>query len=279
MGEVEPGPAGPLEPPEPPGAPASRRPGGIRVLKVRRAGGRAGQVAPVSRGFLPSQGPRLSAGAGLACCQSVSHSASPAGFVARPPPRPRRPALGRPPAAPTPAAPLAVPTSPAGRPASLGRPQPRRPTHTHTRAGLRVRRRDPRTPEDSSRARPAGARGDPIGPLGLHPARSPPALRPPAPPAAPRRRPARQRHPGPAPPRPAPPAAGRIPGGAQARGIAGRVRAGGGAGPFPGHSCRRGASAVRRRASASSPAPGTLAGVGVQGGYATGSERAFGGQE
>ncbi|CAO2609918.1 PH domain leucine-rich repeat-containing protein phosphatase 2 [Lemmus lemmus] len=33
MGEVEPGPAGPLEPPEPPEAAASRRPGGIRVLK------------------------------------------------------------------------------------------------------------------------------------------------------------------------------------------------------------------------------------------------------
>ncbi|XP_055001386.1 PH domain leucine-rich repeat-containing protein phosphatase 2 [Sorex araneus] len=42
MGEVEPGPAGPLEPPEPPGAPASRRPGGIRVLKrnMKRNGSR-----------------------------------------------------------------------------------------------------------------------------------------------------------------------------------------------------------------------------------------------
>ncbi|XP_007991908.3 PH domain leucine-rich repeat-containing protein phosphatase 2 isoform X2 [Chlorocebus sabaeus] len=42
MGEVEPGPAGPLEPSEPPEAPASRRPGGIRVLKrnMKRNGSR-----------------------------------------------------------------------------------------------------------------------------------------------------------------------------------------------------------------------------------------------
>uniref|UniRef100_A0A4X1SLY7 protein-serine/threonine phosphatase n=1 Tax=Sus scrofa TaxID=9823 RepID=A0A4X1SLY7_PIG len=42
MGEVEPGPAGPLEPPEPPEAPASRRLGGIRVLKrnMKRNGSR-----------------------------------------------------------------------------------------------------------------------------------------------------------------------------------------------------------------------------------------------
>ncbi|XP_020819266.1 PH domain leucine-rich repeat-containing protein phosphatase 2 isoform X2 [Phascolarctos cinereus] len=43
MGEVEPGPTGPLEPPEPPEAPAaSRRPGGIRVLKrnMKRSGSR-----------------------------------------------------------------------------------------------------------------------------------------------------------------------------------------------------------------------------------------------
>lgn len=38
MGEVEPVPAGPLEPPEPPETAAPRRPGGIRVLKVRRQG-------------------------------------------------------------------------------------------------------------------------------------------------------------------------------------------------------------------------------------------------
>lgn len=46
MGEVEPGPGGPLEPPEPPEAATARRPGGIRVLKVRRQ--RAGGPGPPS---------------------------------------------------------------------------------------------------------------------------------------------------------------------------------------------------------------------------------------
>lgn len=59
MGEVEPGPAGPLEPPEPPEAPASRRLGGIRVLKVRQAGRRAGEGARTGRGRpCPAQWPK-----------------------------------------------------------------------------------------------------------------------------------------------------------------------------------------------------------------------------
>lgn len=85
MGEVEPGPAGPLEPPEPPEAAASRWPGGIRVLKVRRQGA-GGPCPPSPSCLLPEAAgvPRPAsllhrAGAPWACC----------GLCAAPPSGPR----------------------------------------------------------------------------------------------------------------------------------------------------------------------------------------------
>lgn len=147
MGEVEPGPAGPLEPPEPPEAAASRRPGGIRVLKVRRQG--AGGPCPPSPSCLVPEAagvPRLAsllhrAGAPRACC----------GLCAAPPPGPR------PHGSPTLPIPSRRPAGPRLRAAAAPPSRPRIPGAAIASPGLA---RDPGADSGGreGRAAPAGAK-------------------------------------------------------------------------------------------------------------------------
>lgn len=147
MGEVEPAPAGPLEPPEPPEALASRRPGGIRVLKVRRAGERAGGLGRERGRERPSLPRAVAEAAGDPRPASVSPlrgSALPQSPGApRPPPRPPRQAAAE-------ASAASVPTA--------AHPWPRATRLSGPRLGSGVH------PAAAAHSAPSGPGGPPLPP-------------------------------------------------------------------------------------------------------------------